>query len=313
MGLLTAVLIGLNPILLGKAKSKPIQSIIGVAAGAVVFGLIVFFCTFNQSVSDLFSDNWAMVLGLCFLSGVFSALAQFFQYIGLGLLGTGKGFALSSASILLFNSLYSVLVFHDWTTTTQLALGFSSIAIIIVGAVLVNYSDKKDEGEPQKLSKRALGIFVEILSGICFTGYAVTPRYITDTDVASTSTILPQTIGLLVTACLLGVIVYFTNKNKAKRDVSFETYPVFKTTKVLWCMIPGFLFGASCLTLVYSQSLIGTAVGYTLSQLCCVVSTILSFAILKEHRGKTKKELTITCIGVALVTIGCVLNGLTLL
>ncbi|MGO3170782.1 MAG: GRP family sugar transporter, partial [Bavariicoccus seileri] len=69
------------------------------------------------------------------------------------------------------------------------------------------------------------------------------------------------------------------------------------------------VFAVANIGLLLSNEANGVAVGFTLSQMNVVVSTLGGFFFL--HEVKTKKELWITIAGLALVVIGGILIGLT--
>ena len=47
-----------------------------------------------------------------------------------------------------------------------------------------------------------------------------------------------------------------------------------------------------------------------MAQLCLVIETLLGFAILKEHKQKTRSELVHSILGAAFITAGCIMVGL---
>ena len=75
-------------------------------------------------------------------------------------------------------------------------------------------------------------------------------------------------------------------------------------------MIPGIIYAAANFSLIFSNQLNGVAVGYTMAQLCLVIETLLGFAILKEHKQKTRSELVHSILGAAFITAGCIMVGL---
>ena len=75
-------------------------------------------------------------------------------------------------------------------------------------------------------------------------------------------------------------------------------------------MIPGIIYAAANFSLIFSNQLNGVAVGYTMAQLCLVIEILLGFAILKEHRQKTRSEVVHSVLGAAFITAGCIMVGL---
>ena len=74
-------------------------------------------------------------------------------------------------------------------------------------------------------------------------------------------------------------------------------------------MIPGLVWACANIAMIYANKLNGVAIGFTLSQMAVVVSTIATLVILKEK--KSHKELVHTILGTIVVAIGGVMIGFT--
>ena len=74
-------------------------------------------------------------------------------------------------------------------------------------------------------------------------------------------------------------------------------------------MLTGVFFALANITVLFSNQLNGVAVGWTLSQMNVIVSTLGRLWFL--HEARTHKEMKFTIIGLALVVIGAVMIGIT--
>ncbi|PWR44051.1 glucose transporter GlcU, partial [Listeria monocytogenes] len=71
-------------------------------------------------------------------------------------------------------SLFGVFAFHEWGTTSKLVLGFSALALIIIGIFLTSYQQHKDENSGQNMKK---GIITLLISSVGYVGYVVITRW----------------------------------------------------------------------------------------------------------------------------------------
>lgn len=278
VAVIPAIMWGINPTLVGKIGGKPIQQQIGTALGALVFAVVVFLIT-SPAITV------TVVIG-SMISGMFWSFGQLLQYKSFQVLGTSKAFAISTGLNLVFNSLFGVIVFGEWNTSINLILGFSALAVIVLGSSLTSYSDDKEKSDLKK------GVIILIIAAIGFTAYSCSPRFVNAEGIQA---VFPQAVGMTIGSLVLSI---FESKDIKKFDsVTFKN------------IIPGLTWSIANIALIYANQLNGVAIGFTLSQMCVAVSTICSLTIL--HEQKSKKELKYTVIGVVLVIIGCIMIGFT--
>ncbi|MBC1495180.1 glucose transporter GlcU [Listeria welshimeri] len=278
IALIPAVMWGIMPLVVSKIGGKPKQQIIGTTLGALVFALGVFFFT-NPEYT-------ATIIIASFISGVFWSLGQMNQFRAFTQVGVSKTMPLSTGMQLVGTSLFGVFAFHEWGTTSKLVLGFSALALIIIGIFLTSYQQNKDENSGQNMKK---GIITLLISSVGYVGYVVITRWF---DISGWDAILPQAIGMVIAGLL------FSIKSEEKRF-----------TKQTWLnMIPGIMWATGNLALLFSNKLVGIATGFSLSQMGVVISTIGGILFLGEK--KTKKELVLVIIGVILVIIGGTMIGI---
>lgn len=278
IALIPAVMWGIMPLVVSRIGGKPKQQIIGTTLGALVFALGVFFFT-NPEYT-------ATIIIASFISGAFWSLGQMNQFRAFTQVGVSKTMPLSTGMQLVGTSLFGVFAFHEWGTTSKLVLGFSALALIIIGIFLTSYQQNKDENSGQNMKK---GIITLLISSVGYVGYVVITRWF---DISGWDAILPQAIGMVIAGLL------FSIKSEEKRF-----------TKQTWLnMIPGIMWATGNLALLFSNKLVGIATGFSLSQMGVVISTIGGILFLGEK--KTKKELVLVIIGVILVIIGGTMIGI---
>ncbi|HBM3622353.1 TPA: GRP family sugar transporter [Listeria innocua] len=278
IALIPAVMWGIMPLVVSKIGGKPRQQIIGITFGALAFAIGVFIFT-NPEYT-------ATIIIASFISGAFWSLGQMNQFRAFTQVGVSKTMPLSTGMQLVGTSLFGVFAFHEWGTTSKLILGFSALALIIIGIFLTSYQQHKDENSGQNMKK---GIVTLLISSVGYVGYVVITRWF---DISGWDAILPQAIGMVVAGLL------FSIKSEEKRF-----------TKQTWLnMIPGVMWATGNLALLFSNKLVGIATGFSLSQMGVVISTIGGILFLGEK--KTKKELILVIIGVILVIIGGTMIGI---
>lgn len=269
---------GIMPLVVSKIGGKSRQQIIGTTFGALAFAIGVFIFT-NPEYT-------ATIIIASFISGAFWSLGQMNQFRAFTQVGVSKTMPLSTGMQLVGTSLFGVFAFHEWGTTSKLVLGFSALALIIIGIFLTSYQQHKDENSGQNMKK---GIITLLISSVGYVGYVVITRWF---DISGWDAILPQAIGMVVAGLL------FSIKSEEKRF-----------TKQTWLnMIPGVMWATGNLALLFSNKLVGIATGFSLSQMGVVISTIGGILFLGEK--KTKKELILVIIGVVLVIIGGTMIGI---
>ena len=279
IALLPSIIWGVMPILVNKIGGKPIQQSIGTAGGCFIFGTIIYLLVRPEMSQTL-------IIG-CILSGLAWSVGQLMQYKSYVMLGTSKAFALSISFEMILNSLVAVLIFHEWVTPFQLILGFSSIAIVIVGGIMTSYSDQKEKSTDYKR-----GVLVVLCAAIGFVLWNSAIKYVNADGLPA---VLPQSVGMLAGTLVLGFI---SERSVKKFD---------KTT--LRLLFTGLFYSLANFSLIYSNKLNGVAIAYTLAQLCLVVETILGITVL--HEQKSKAELRHSILGVAFITLGCIMVGFT--
>lgn len=282
IGLIPALMWGIQPLVMQTLGGKPGNQQMGMVMGTFLFAVGVLL--FRQP------EVWTLNLILSsFACGVIWALGQINQIGAFPLIGVSRAMPISTGTQLVGTSLVGVLYFHEWDTTEKLLLGFGAIAIIIIGVAFTAYQENKGATENRGNMKR--GIIMLLFSSLFFVGYAVIPRV---ANVSGWDAVFPQAIGMF-----LGTFIIC----RYQKEVNVWDKTSFKN------IITGFIFATANLTMMLSNQLNGVAVGFTLSQMNVIVSTLGGLLLLKEK--KTAKELLFVLFGLALVAGGGILIGLT--
>lgn len=318
LGVLAACFFGINPSLIAKSKTTALQQQICSAVSFLFIATITFLICYQTSFGDLSAENSYQMVLLALLSGCAYCGSMFLQYFSFDFFGPTNGFALSTASILIFNGILSVIIFKDWSTAYQLGLGFSALALVIIGAFLLNFhektdSDKEKEKEDSKNSKKSryiVGIFLVILEGLLMSVYFLLPKFLLNNETAPTTIFFFQSIGNIFATIIMSAVFAFIGYRKIKKGITTEKVVLINKNSLLG-LIPGTSNTLGNLCLIYANMLVGTAIASSLSQTCVVISTLISFIILKEYKTKTKKETIAIIVGSLLVAIGGVAIGLT--
>lgn len=252
---------------------------LGITIGALVFAAVVYIWV-QPAV-----NTTAWIAGV--VSGLFWAVGQKNQLGSVPHLGVSRTVPLSTGMQLTATTLFGVIVFKEWTTTTAVLLGSISMVLIIAGAILTSITERGD-GQKGKSGSRRKGLLLLLLSTMGYLVYVVIIRWF---HIDGWAAILPQAIGMFAGAVLL------TLKHKP-----FNKYAVRN-------MLSGILWGIGNLGLLLSVPRIGVAASFSLSQTGIVISTLGGIFLLGEK--KTKKQLLFVLAGCLLIIAGGVLVGFT--
>ncbi|WP_099224439.1 GRP family sugar transporter [Listeria costaricensis] len=278
IALIPALLWGFMPLIITKVGGTTRQQTMGVTLGALLFACIVFL--FSPPTYTLYT------FVISFMTGCLWAIGQMFQLQSFKLIGVSKAMPISTGMQLVGTTLCGVLLFHEWDTMTRMILGFTALALIVIGIFMTSYAEKQEDGTAQ-LNK---GLIILTISSLGYISYVVV---IQGFHINGFEAILPQALGMVVGALLM------THKGTEKRF----------TSRTWLIMIPGMIWAAGNLAMLYANGLVGVATGFSLSQLGVVISTLGGIILLGEK--KTKKEMVFVLIGVVLVVAGGILIGVT--
>ena len=110
---------------------------------------------------------------------------------------------------------------------------------------------------------------------------------------------LPQAMGMLLVASIYSGVLSFTEKNKKSAFLEKVSYLQ---------IISGFFFAFAALTYLISAqpNMNGLATGFILSQTSVVIATLTGIYFLGQK--KTKKEMKVTLLGLALIIVAATIT-----
>lgn len=204
----------------------------------------------------------------------------------LGAALSGIGFCIGIILQVKSFSLVGALCFREWTTVSQWLLGVGALILIVIGIAMTAYQERHDQGSNVKK-----GLLYLLISSLGFVAYASFP---TAFHLGGWDMVFPQTVAIFVAMIIL---------------CSFEKRPQLFATKTWQNMATGVCFAIANLGIIFSNEINGVAVGYTMSQLNVIISTLGGLWIL--HEAKTPKEVKMIIAGVILVVAGGIMIGVT--
>ena len=282
----TAILIGLGPLLgwglyptiASKIGGRPVNQILGSTLGTLIFAFV--FALVNGM-----SLPTGMDLVFSILSGVGWAIAQIITFQSFTLIGSSRAMPITTAFQLLGASLWGVFALGDWPGMNAKLLGGLALVLIILGAWMTVWTEEKTQEKANVLKKAVLLLAV---GEIGYWAYSAAPQA---TNIDGMHAFLPQAIGMLLVALVYSVILSVKDKEKSALAEAVSYKHIFS----------GFFFAFAALIYLISAQpdMNGLATGFILSQTSVVLATLTGIWFLGQK--KTKKEMTITIIGLVLI------------
>ncbi|HFK1465615.1 MULTISPECIES: RhaT/GlcU family sugar-proton symporter [Bacillus] len=261
-----------------KLGGGPYSQILGTTLGALVFSIGVYI--FIKPVLT----PVMIIVGI--ISGLFWALGQANQLKSIDLIGVSKTMPISTGMQLVSTTLFGVIVFHEWSTTTSVVLGVLALLCIITGIVLTSLQSKEEKNDEQKGNFKK-GIVMLLISTLGYLVYVVIIRLF---GIDGWSALLPQAIGMV----LGGILLTFKHQ-------PFNKYAIRN-------IIPGLIWAAGNMFLFISQPRVGVATSFSLSQMGIVISTLGGIFILGEK--KTKRQFIAIVIGIIFIIAAGIMLGI---
>ncbi|MGH0418299.1 GRP family sugar transporter [Bacillus cereus] len=261
-----------------KLGGGPYSQILGTTLGALVFSIGVYI--FIKPVLT------PMVIIIGIISGLFWALGQANQLKSINLIGVSKTMPISTGMQLVSTTLFGVIVFHEWSTTTSVVLGVLALLCIITGIVLTSLQSKEEKNDKQTGNFKK-GIVILLISTLGYLVYVIIIRLF---SIDGWSALLPQAIGMV----LGGILLTFKHQ-------PFNKYAIRN-------IIPGLIWAAGNMFLFISQPRVGVATSFSLSQMGIVISTLGGIFILGEK--KTKRQFIAIVIGIIFIIAAGIMLGI---
>ncbi|MQS77090.1 GRP family sugar transporter [Companilactobacillus halodurans] len=280
LSLVPAIGWGAQALVMQKVGGKFTNKVMGMVLGTIIFSLLVLIFRRPNNISK------NLIIG-SLLCGIFWCFGQMLQVKSFDLVGVTITMPVSTGEQLLGTTLVSAIYFKEWTTNWQFILGISAILVIILGVIVISMK-KNSNYDKANVKKSFILLF---FSTIGMMGYAIIPRLF---NLNGWDMLFPQAVSMVVT---MFILVITQKDNQAFSKKTFENIPT------------GLCFAVANLALLLSNEINGVAVGFTMSQLNVVVSTLGGMIFL--HEKKTHSEKIKIVIGLSLIIIGAVMIGIT--
>ena len=238
------------------------------------------------------------------VNGIPWAIAQILQIKSFEYLGVSRTMPLTSGEQLVFTALIGTFCFGEWSTATQLALGFGGIALIVLGTVFTAYTEAGDKDAEKDGGRGTFvkGIVITTISSALYVAYATAARFF---SVDSFQILLPQALFMLAATIVIAV---FVSGSESKDGVLGREEGVFGI-KSWKNMLTGVLWSVANIAVLFSNQVNGVAVGWTLANMNLIFATLGGLFIL--HEEKTPKELRFVIAGMVLIALGGIAIGIT--
>ncbi|MHC9533536.1 GRP family sugar transporter [Dellaglioa sp. L3N] len=175
----------------------------------------------------------------------------------------------------------------NWGPVSSKTYGFMAVIIILIGAYLTTYQEKKSAGNKELLTK-AVGVL--LIAQVGYSLYGILPQYTKGTD--GMHMFLAQAMGMAAFGLILGLYEVMKNKNN-----------IFSQSITYKQIFSGFFFAMAALGYLVSAqpAMLGLATGFVLSQVSIVGATISGILVMRTK--KTGKEWLVIAIGLVLIVI----------
>ncbi|MEH7361647.1 GRP family sugar transporter, partial [Priestia megaterium] len=261
-----------------KMGGGPYSQTLGTIIGALILSFVQFMIVQPVLTPTL------VIVGI--VSGLFWSVGQSNQFKSVPYLGVSKSMPISTGMQLVSTALFGVIVFKEWSTLQTIVLGSIAILLILAGVVLSSLDGKKEgaQGTPGQTKK---GVITLIISSLGFLVYVVIARIF---NVDAWAALFPQAIGMLIG----GLIITYKHK-------PFNKYTIRN-------ILPGLIWASGNMFLFLSQSRLGVATSFSLSQMGIVISIFGGIVFLGEK--KTKRQLFYVSLASVLIISGGICIGL---
>lgn len=255
------------------------SQILGITVGALLFASASYFFTDPVITQKVF---W---VGLA--SGAFWTVGQIGQLQSIKQVGTATTMPISTGMQLIATTLFGALVLSEWHDAITTGLGLSALILILLGVFLTSARPKNAVAGVGSNDAMRRALVMLAVSTLGYLAYAVLAAFF---KVKGSDAILPQSVGMVLTALLL------TAKEKPYNRDAFKN------------ILPGIIWALGSFFMFVSQPRVGVAISFSLAQVAVAISTLGSIFILKEK--KTPDQMKKVVWGIILIVGAAVLLGI---
>ncbi|PMB02575.1 hypothetical protein CEN49_25270 [Fischerella thermalis CCMEE 5273] len=228
-----------------------------------------------------------------FLGGVIWAIGSFFAFVGTGNIGIARASGIWTPLNIFMGFLWGIVIFNERFNTNVylIALLCLSLVLILSGILMIVFA----KGFGKSISSRkvfVLGLLGSIGAGVLWGSYFIPIKI---SGVSMWIANLPFALGMFLGGIVLLMIGGVKLLLKNKKD-----YLVGLSAGCLW--------GIGNFGMLHLSQQIGTAKGFTISQLSLLVNALIGLYLFKDPKPKTLAA-QLTLAGVLLAGIGGVILG----
>ncbi|MCM0583095.1 ribose transporter RbsU [Weissella diestrammenae] len=275
------------PTLVSKFGGKPVQGLMGATFGTLIVSIVLVLV--QHLAVPTGANFWLSVA-----SGAAWAFGNLLTIVAFGMkdhdgnpLGSAKAMPISTAFQITANVLWGVIMLNNWASVSSKVYGALAVIVILIGAYLTTYQEKKTAGNKELIIK-AVGVL--LIAQIGYSLYGILPQYTHGTD--GLHMFFPQAIGMAGFGLILGLVELAKNHNN-----------IFAQKVTYKQIFSGFFFAMAALGYLVSaqKDMLGLATGFVLSQVSIVGATVSGIIVMKTP--KTKKEWFVISIGLVAILV----------
>jgi glucose uptake protein len=284
IALAPSLIFGVMSLLLVALGGNYRQQTMGEVTGALLVSLVL---------APFLHVDWDLrAVVVSFLTGAVLGIGIQYQVQGLNHVGVSRTMPISTGGQLVGMALGGILLFGEWRGPGAMPIGILALVLLTAGVTCTTWT----EGAPALAGVDwARGRVDLAVSTVCLVGYLLVQRAF---GIGGEEAMLPQFAGCVV-ACLVLTSPRLT-PDLGARDTRWSRMTARQ-------LIPGALWGIGVLLMQTNAARVGVAMGFSLSQLGVIISTLGGIFLLGERR--TPRELAATLTGVVLVVAGAGLIG----
>jgi len=284
IALTPSLIFGVMSLLLVALGGDYRQQTMGEVTGGLLIAVVL---------TPFFGVEWDLrTVLIAFTTGAVLGVGILYQVRGLNHIGVSRTMPISTGAQLVGMALGGIILFGEWRGPGAMPIGMLALVLLTAGVTCTTWT----EGNPVREGVDwGAGRVDLVVSTICLVGYLLVQRHF---GIGGQEAMLPQFAGCAL-ACLVLTSPRFTPE-LGERDTRWSRVTVRQ-------LFPGVLWGLGVLLMQTNAARVGVAMGFSLSQLGVIISTLGGIFLLGEKR--TRRELVTTMAGVVLVVAGAILIG----
>ncbi|WP_367333684.1 GRP family sugar transporter [Limosilactobacillus sp.] len=287
LALVPAIGWGIMPLITGKVGGSTVNQTFGIGAGATIIGLLAF------AIAHLTGNPGAVVVSargfwISVLCGALWSTGQIGQFVSFKRMGVSNTIPLSTVFQLIGNSLIGVIIFGEWHSSTARLIGFGTLVIVIIGALMTSVTD---QSSGKKITIQ--NFFFLLITTFGYWVYSAFPKIPWLANEKSLGIFLPEMLGIL-----LGSVIY---------TIASGNISAFKQREQYLNIFGGLSWGIAALAYIFAGRALGVNVAFVFTQLNVVIATIGGVLVL--HEQKTHREMGFTIAGIIFIVAGSILTA----